>query len=85
VCQRPPGQGSHQLAHDTHTGARWELVLVTRRVYRAAARPGPGVTLGRRIGETRRSPLTLIDRDGHLYLVAPYGPVGWVVNPRAPT
>ncbi|MEP6650317.1 MAG: hypothetical protein ABJA74_10485, partial [Lapillicoccus sp.] len=24
ICQRPPGQGSHQLAHGTHTDARWE-------------------------------------------------------------
>ncbi|HEU4331785.1 MAG TPA: nitroreductase family deazaflavin-dependent oxidoreductase [Lapillicoccus sp.] len=40
-------------------------------------------TVGRRTGETRRTPVTLIHRSKHLYLVAPYGPVGWVWNARA--
>lgn len=40
-------------------------------------------TKGRRTGQRRRTPVTPIHRSGHLYLVAPYGPVGWVVNARA--
>ena len=27
--------------------------------------------------------VTVVDRDGHRYLVAPYGPVAWVLNARA--
>jgi deazaflavin-dependent oxidoreductase (nitroreductase family) len=40
-------------------------------------------TVGRKTGETRRTPVTLVHRSGRLYLVAPYGPVGWVWNARA--
>jgi deazaflavin-dependent oxidoreductase (nitroreductase family) len=40
-------------------------------------------TVGRKTGQHRRTPVTLIHRSGHLYLVAPYGPVGWVWNARA--
>ncbi len=40
-------------------------------------------TVGRRTGEERRTPVTLIYRSGHVFLVAPYGPVGWVHNARA--
>jgi deazaflavin-dependent oxidoreductase (nitroreductase family) len=40
-------------------------------------------TVGRRTGQERRTPVTPVHRSGHLYLVAPYGPVGWVVNARA--
>ncbi|MEP6650316.1 MAG: nitroreductase family deazaflavin-dependent oxidoreductase [Lapillicoccus sp.] len=40
-------------------------------------------TVGRRTGQVRRTPVTPVHRSGHLYLVAPYGPVGWVQNARA--
>ena len=40
-------------------------------------------TVGRRTGEERRTPVTLVYRSGHVFLVAPYGPVGWVHNARA--
>ena len=40
-------------------------------------------TVGRSSGQTRRNPVTPVHRSGHLYLVAPYGPVGWVRNARA--
>ena len=40
-------------------------------------------TQGRRTGKQRRTPITPVYRSGHLYLVAPYGPVGWVVNARS--
>jgi deazaflavin-dependent oxidoreductase (nitroreductase family) len=39
-------------------------------------------TLGRKSGLERTTPITLAHRDGHRYLVAPYGAVGWVHNLR---
>lgn len=38
---------------------------------------------GRRSGEPRTLPVTPVVVDGRRYLVAPYGPVGWVQNLRA--
>jgi deazaflavin-dependent oxidoreductase (nitroreductase family) len=38
---------------------------------------------GRRSGTLRSTPVTLIEEDGQRWLVAPYGPVGWVLNARA--
>lgn len=40
-------------------------------------------TLGRKSGLERTTPVTLINRGGLRYLVAPYGDVGWVHNLRA--
>lgn len=40
-------------------------------------------TRGRKTGLPRTTPVTLVERDGHRWLVAPYGPVGWVHNARA--
>jgi deazaflavin-dependent oxidoreductase (nitroreductase family) len=39
-------------------------------------------TRGRRTGKARSTPVTLIEADGRRWLVAPYGPVGWVHNVR---
>ena len=38
---------------------------------------------GRRSGTPRSTPVTLVEEDGHRWLVAPYGTVGWVHNARA--
>jgi deazaflavin-dependent oxidoreductase (nitroreductase family) len=38
---------------------------------------------GRRTGRPRSTPVTLVEEDGQRWLVAPYGPVGWVHNARA--
>ena len=38
---------------------------------------------GRRSGTPRSTPVTLVEEDGQRWLVAPYGPVGWVHNARA--
>jgi deazaflavin-dependent oxidoreductase (nitroreductase family) len=38
---------------------------------------------GRRSGRPRSTPVTLVEEDGQRWLVAPYGPVGWVHNARA--
>jgi deazaflavin-dependent oxidoreductase (nitroreductase family) len=38
---------------------------------------------GRKSGLPRTTPVNLIQQDGHRWLVAPYGEVGWVRNVRA--
>ncbi len=40
-------------------------------------------TVGRRSGRPRTTPVTLVERDGVRWLVAPYGAVAWVLNLRA--
>jgi deazaflavin-dependent oxidoreductase (nitroreductase family) len=40
-------------------------------------------TKGRKTGQRRTTPVTLVERDGRRWLVAPYGPVSWVHNARA--
>jgi deazaflavin-dependent oxidoreductase (nitroreductase family) len=39
-------------------------------------------TVGRKSGQERTTPVTLVVRDGHRYIVSPYGTVGWVYNVR---
>jgi deazaflavin-dependent oxidoreductase (nitroreductase family) len=39
-------------------------------------------TTGRRTGTPRTTPVRTVTVDGRQYLVAPYGPVGWVHNIR---
>jgi deazaflavin-dependent oxidoreductase (nitroreductase family) len=41
------------------------------------------ITRGRKTGQIRTNPVTLVERDGQRWLVAPYGPVSWVHNARA--
>jgi deazaflavin-dependent oxidoreductase (nitroreductase family) len=40
-------------------------------------------TTGRKSGQRRDVPVTPVEVDGHRYIVAPYGAVGWVKNIRA--
>jgi deazaflavin-dependent oxidoreductase (nitroreductase family) len=40
-------------------------------------------TRGRRTGRPLTHPATVVERDGRRWLVAPYGPVSWVLNARA--
>ena len=61
--------------------------LVNRLVARRLSKKRVGdtfllTTLGRKSGLERTTPITLARVDGHRYLVAPYGPVGWVHNLR---
>jgi hypothetical protein len=37
---------------------------------------------GRKSGQSRTTPVALIERDGQRWLVAPYGAVNWVRNLR---
>jgi len=52
---------------------------------RAGVVPGTYLltTRGRKTGLDRTVPVTVVDRDGRRWLVAPYGPVAWVHNARA--
>lgn len=54
----------------------------------AFARAGIGpvhelTTIGRKTGRRYRVPVVPVEQDGKLWLVAPYGTVGWVRNARA--
>lgn len=40
-------------------------------------------TTGRRSGQTRTTPVVLVETEGQRWLVSPYGLVGWVHNVRA--
>jgi deazaflavin-dependent oxidoreductase (nitroreductase family) len=59
-------------------------------VYTRTARRGRGPSFlhlltvrGRRTGEPRSTPVSVMELDHRQYLVAPYGPVSWVKNARA--
>lgn len=85
----PPGPSERTTDAATPTpdfrALSWRLgnALVTM-----SARLGVGpiallTTTGRRTGRPHTVPVVPIDHDGHRWLVAPYGPVGWVHNVRA--
>jgi deazaflavin-dependent oxidoreductase (nitroreductase family) len=40
-------------------------------------------TKGRKTGRPRTNPVVPVEHDGRRWLVAPYGPVSWVLNARA--
>jgi deazaflavin-dependent oxidoreductase (nitroreductase family) len=40
-------------------------------------------TVGRKTGTPRKTPVTLVEEGTKKWLVAPYGPVSWVLNARA--
>jgi len=40
-------------------------------------------TVGRKTGTPRKTPVTLVEEGTEKWLVAPYGPVSWVLNARA--
>lgn len=69
-----------------HAG-RWQHAenVVMRALVRAGLVPHTYVltTRGRKTGRPRRNPVTLVEREGRRWLVAPYGPVPWVLNARA--
>jgi len=63
---------------------------VVNTVIRFLLRTGTGpkatylmTTTGRRSGEPRTTPVTLVENNTSRWLVAPYGPVAWVHNVRA--
>jgi deazaflavin-dependent oxidoreductase (nitroreductase family) len=70
----------------------FEMTLVRRLanpvvtiLLRAGVKIGPTMLLtvrGRKSGKLYTTPVTLIEQDGHCWLVAPYGAVDWVRNLR---
>ena len=57
-----------------------------RLLLRLGLAPGTMMLLtvpGRRSGTPHPTPVTLVEENGQRWLVAPYGPVGWVHNARA--
>lgn len=52
---------------------------------RAGVVPGSYIltTRGRKTGKLRTNPVTIVQRADTRWLVAPYGPVSWVLNARA--
>jgi deazaflavin-dependent oxidoreductase (nitroreductase family) len=40
-------------------------------------------TVGRKTGQLHSTPVSLVEHGGQRWLVAPYGPVAWVLNARA--
>ena len=75
------------MARKYHVGFVRGLInrLVTRSVGRDKGdeRVHLLTTVGRKSGEARTTPVTIVVVDGTRWLVAPYGAVGWVHNLRA--
>ena len=60
--------------------------VLMRQLLHLGLAPGTTVLLtvpGRRSGTPRSTPINLVEKDGQRWLVAPYGPGGWVHNARA--
>ena len=61
-------------------------LFVTTTLLRAGVKLG-GMTLltvrGRKSGQPRTTPVTIVERDGQRWITAPYGAVNWVRNLRA--
>jgi deazaflavin-dependent oxidoreductase (nitroreductase family) len=68
------------------TAPRRFLNLLMRTLLRLGIAPRHNyllTTRGRRSGLPHSTPVTLIERPGGRWLIAPYGSVGWVLNARA--
>jgi deazaflavin-dependent oxidoreductase (nitroreductase family) len=75
------------MAKSSHlTPLRRVANVLMRLLLRLGLAPRTTVVLtvpGRRSGTPRSTPVTLLEEDRQRWLVAPYGPVGWVHNARA--
>ena len=88
-----PAQSTHAEPEPASTPPVKELHLgwtdrVGDAVFAILARLGIGpasllTTTGRRTGRPRSTPVIPVRQPGHLWLVAPYGDVSWVLNARA--
>ncbi len=66
--------------------ARRAFNVVARTAIRVGIAPPSSYILstrGRKSGELRSTPVSIVKREGSRWLVAPYGHVGWVHNARA--
>jgi deazaflavin-dependent oxidoreductase (nitroreductase family) len=70
-----------------HKPGRWRRVenTVMSALVRAGLVPSSYllITKGRRTGQMRSNPVTIVEYAGRRWLVAPYGSVSWVHNARA--
>ena len=84
VTSSGPGQPGAPKAYQR---PRFHHVLnvVTTGLARAGVIPRSYVltTVGRKSGQERRNPVTVVELGGSRWLVAPYGVVPWVLNARA--
>jgi deazaflavin-dependent oxidoreductase (nitroreductase family) len=71
--QYHPGRGRH--VENTIMSALVRVGLVPRSYLLT--------TQGRKTGRPRTNPVVPVEHDGRRWLVAPYGPVSWVLNARA--
>jgi deazaflavin-dependent oxidoreductase (nitroreductase family) len=87
VAKGPNGAASggtnHPAFHMTRGRRIGDAVIGT--LIRAGLVPNSYMltTKGRKTGQLRTTPVTLVERDERRWLVAPYGPVSWVHNARA--
>jgi deazaflavin-dependent oxidoreductase (nitroreductase family) len=82
---RASGGAAPPLRPFRMTPARRAGDALIRPLIRAGLVPGCYLltTRGRKTGRLRTTPVTIVERDGQRWLVAPYGPVSWVHNARA--
>ncbi len=60
------------------------VLLAARRLHLGPARELPVLTLtGRRTGKPRHTPVSVLDLDGHRYLLAGFPGADWAANARA--
>jgi deazaflavin-dependent oxidoreductase (nitroreductase family) len=78
-----PGDGNRPVFRMTRVRRIGDTIIGG--LIRAGIVPGSYLltTTGRKTGQPRTTPVTLVERDGRRWLVAPYGPVSWVHNTRA--
>jgi deazaflavin-dependent oxidoreductase (nitroreductase family) len=81
----PEGNGIRPMRRYRNTRARRAGDAVMSVFVRAGLVPHTYLlmTRGRRTGRVRTTPVSVVERDGRRWLVAPYGPVSWVHNARA--
>jgi deazaflavin-dependent oxidoreductase (nitroreductase family) len=78
---------SARAAPKEYQRGRWHAVenTVMSALTRAGLIPGTYLltTTGRKTGQPRTNPVTIVKHDSRRWLVAPYGAVPWVLNARA--
>jgi deazaflavin-dependent oxidoreductase (nitroreductase family) len=87
VARGPGGAESGDKGHPVFRMTRGRRIgdVIIGALIRAGVVPHSYLltTTGRKTGLARTTPVTLVEHDGRRWLVAPYGPVAWVLNARA--
>jgi deazaflavin-dependent oxidoreductase (nitroreductase family) len=82
----PPGSAASRPARQYRPGrGRHVENTIMSALVRAGLVPRSYLltTRGRKTGRPRTNPVVPVEHDGRRWLVAPYGPVSWVLNARA--